>query len=177
MENSEKSEKSTIGYNCFNVQQLSVLESLNYRKTIQIMKDHIQIFQIAQRAPFLMSLMIKQYQKNRQEIQHEFAGSGGYGQVFYAEHTFGIPCVVKVQKIDNFEEFIQQLNEYKIQKVLNKIFPMNFVQLIDKVIILQENINTFTSYAGLEIALTTLDLYSNQVKQNMKNFKAFIIKF
>ncbi|CAK65170.1 unnamed protein product (macronuclear) [Paramecium tetraurelia] len=170
--NSQKSETSTFGYNCVYDQKLSVLDSLKLRNTLSIMKDHQDTFQIIQRAPYHISTIIKQDQNNKKEFQDGFAGSGGYGQVLYAEHMDGSPCVVKVQKIDDFEEFLQQLNEYKIQQTLNKVFPLHFVKLIDRVVILQENINTFSSYAGLEIAITTLDVYSQQVNIEKEEYQS-----
>ncbi|CAD8108302.1 unnamed protein product [Paramecium sonneborni] len=167
-----ESEKSTLGYAQIYNQKKSILDNLNQRKTLQFVHNNFDTFQIIERAPYHMFSMIKQSAQNIKQNQDGLVGYGGFGQVFFAEHIIGMACVVKIQKIDDLGEFLQQLNEYKIQQNLNKLFPQNFVELIDKVTILQENISSFCSYAGLEIALTTLEEYSLSVKIDYEEFRS-----
>ncbi|CAD8207301.1 unnamed protein product [Paramecium pentaurelia] len=135
--------------------------SFEQRIALKLILENEETFILAQEVPYNISqIMNKRYLNENQPI----LGSGSFGTVFICWHLISkYLCAVKVHQRCQADEILQQVNEYKIQNLLNIKFPNSSLLLPDRVYVIQESINYFTTFAGMEIAYTTLDEYIAKV--------------
>ncbi|CAK66682.1 unnamed protein product (macronuclear) [Paramecium tetraurelia] len=131
--------------------------SFDQRVVLKLVSENPDIFVIAQEVPYDISQKMNQTYLNENQ---PIIGAGSFGTVFICWHMISkYLCAVKVHQRCQTEEILQQVNEYKIQTLLNKKFPNSSLALSDRVYIIQECVNYFTTYAGMELASATLSEY------------------
>ncbi|CAD8117724.1 unnamed protein product [Paramecium sonneborni] len=164
---SSSSSQETKGYFEMIENQTRIF-SFEQRLILKLISENSNIFIMAEEVPYNISqIMNKSYLIDN----HPIIGSGSFGIVCMCKHLISqLYCAVKVHQRCQSEDILQQVNEYKIQCILNKKFPQSFLLLIDRVYIIQESLNYFTTFAGMEMGITTLSEYVAKVNIEYQEF-------
>ncbi|CAK64587.1 unnamed protein product (macronuclear) [Paramecium tetraurelia] len=93
-------------------------------------------------------------------------GSGGHGDVYYTYNPqTQQKAALKVQKDCSFQAVLQYAEEFKIQKIIEEIYPECIIKVQGKVFISQNYVDSYKMHTYLELGTGNLRSYTNRLSE------------
>ncbi|CAD8211759.1 unnamed protein product [Paramecium octaurelia] len=93
-------------------------------------------------------------------------GSGGHGDVYCSQNPqTKQKAALKVQKDCTFQAVIQYAEEFKIQKIIEEIYPESIIKVQGKVFISQNYVDSYKMHTFLELGTGNLRQYINKLTE------------